>query len=132
MTDIEQPIEKEFPCDKCDKVYNAPQALGIHRRTSHGIVGKSHHSTPTKKGRAGTQQENCPICNISYQAKYLNYSHLPKMHGINPNEHVVSTNALVPVPINNHKVPEPDWRQADDMVVLIRPDGTRWIAERFH
>ena len=129
MTDIEQPTKKEFPCDKCEQVYTAPQALGIHRRTAHGIVGHSHRTKPKTHFRAGTQQEPCPICGVSYQAKYLNYSHLPKIHGVHSNQSVASSNALVPV---NHKVAEPDWRQAEDMVVLIRPDGSRWIAERFH
>jgi hypothetical protein len=133
MTDIE-PAEftntKEFPCERCDKVYTAPQALGIHRRSAHGIVGTSHPATPKAKTKTGTQQEPCPICGTKYQAKYLNYSHLPKMHGIYPSEHVVPVSkALVPT---NHKAPDPDWQVADDMVVLKRPDGTRWIAERFH
>lgn len=131
MDDIEQPTKKEFPCDKCEQVYNAPQALGIHRRTAHGIVGKSHRTPPKTAHKTGNQQKPCPVCGISYQARYLNYSHLPKMHGIRPNEHVLSSNALVPVS-TNHKVPEPDWTEADDMVVLKRADGTRWIAERFH
>jgi uncharacterized C2H2 Zn-finger protein len=106
-------------------VYAAPQALGIHNRMKHGVVGKSHHSTKPRS-RTGTQQEKCPECGISYQAKYLYYSHLPKMHGI---KMASPSQALVPIQSAvNHVAMEQEFT-VTEMLVLRRKNGKLYLCE---
>jgi hypothetical protein len=87
MTDIE-PTDEEIPaeppphpawsvangygtsyeCPECAKqetvtVFATPQALGLHRRKAHGVVGTSARSKARKDKR---EKQECPHCHKSY------------------------------------------------------------------
>jgi endogenous inhibitor of DNA gyrase (YacG/DUF329 family) len=116
--------ETKLKCPECDKEYERPQGLGIHRRTVHGVVGA--HRKPHFK--SGTQRETCPECGITVTAKYLNYTHLPRVHGIKSAGKVVAVSKeLVPV---NHKQPKSEFRRVESFIILEDDKGGIWLAEQ--
>ena len=52
----EHKTKTEYKCPECSKVYEAPQALGIHRRNAHGIKGTSAAATHYHEVKNGTKQ----------------------------------------------------------------------------
>lgn len=50
-----------FKCERCDKSYETPQAIGVHRKKAHGIAGKT--TTTTSKPAQVTPIRDSRIAN---------------------------------------------------------------------
>lgn len=107
--------------------FDRSQGLGIHKRNAHGIVGNRTHPGKKKKsqtGKVGNQQVRCPECGQSMSAKYLNYNHLPRVHGIQ-----VAHSDNLPVPIRHEPAPMPEFVRTE-MIVLRDKRGELWVCEK--
>lgn len=66
----------KHPCDQCEYVGVSPQALGIHRRHHHGVMGQSsgaryRRDTPAKKKNGTSPASKLPALGQSVQVTLL-------------------------------------------------------------